>query len=415
MHFWIIMVGEPLPFLDGGKLMRYGELTRVLVDRGHRVTWWASDFSHQRKAYIGTANERVHADGIDFVLVHSSAYRRNVGIRRLLSVSAHAKNLERAISREAPPDMIVAAMPTIEACEVAVEYGKKNRVPVVVDIRDEWPEDFVRWLPAPLRALGRLVLRGKFKQLGRGCRQATALYAVSERQLEYGLRFSGRERRPADAVIYNGARPDVAKAETVVGFTDLWRGRGVGPGKFVCVYSGTLSQSRPLEPIIDAVVKLSASIPITLVIAGKGDAEGAYRRRANGHPAVLFAGWVKPEPLAALLQIADVLLAPYNPAYGFSLPTKIFDYMAAGRPILSSCPGETAALIEQNEFGLNFKFDSSAEVESGLRDLYENRDKRLRMGVEARRIFEERFNTSATIDEFARKLEGLRAAHSSCD
>jgi hypothetical protein len=59
--------------------------------------------------------------------------------------------------------------------------------------------------------------------------------------------------------------------------------------------------------------------------------------------------------MAALNEIADVLVAPYSAEYGFSLPTKIFDYMAAGRPLLSSCPGEAEELIRRERIGIQIR------------------------------------------------------------
>jgi len=407
MHIWFVGIGEPLPFVDKDRLLRYGEVTRHLVRQGHRVTWWTSDFSHSRKEYIGMPNERIAADGINYVLVHSTPYKSNVGIARLFHVSSHARNLERAIAGESPPDIIVSAMPTIEASEVAVNFAKAAGVPVVVDIRDEWPEDYVRWLPAVLRPLGRLALRSKFIQLARVCQRATALLGVSERQLRYGLQYAGRAPGPEDGVVYTGARHVQSDGSCAEAQIERWRGLGITTDKFVCVFSGTMSPSRPLSPIVDAVMRLSRSIPIVLVIAGAGDSEQSYRRQARDHPAVLFTGWLDGDSLGTLLNLSDVVLAPYHPDFGFSLPTKIFDYMAVGRPIVSSCPGEAAALIERHRFGINYTFDRSDEVERALLRLYDAPLLRAQMGATAKRLFDEKFDLDVVVADFAVRIEAI--------
>lgn len=408
MRIWFFEIGEPLPFLGDARLLRYGELTRELVKRGHQITWWASDFSHIQKAYIGKANERISHDGIDYVLVHGSSYKRNVGIRRLAHVETHAKNLRREIAAVAPPDLIVSAMPTIEASEVAIGYGKQHSVPVIIDIRDEWPEDYLRWLPPALRPLGRLALTTKFKQLEHACAGAAALFAVSERQLHYGLRHARRKPTACDSIVYTGApMPPELPPERNHHLTEYWRARGITSDQFVCVFSGTLSPSRPLIPIIDATIRLANSIPIKLVIAGAGDSESDYRRRAQGHPAIDFAGWVDREPLKVLLDLADVLVAPYHPSFGFSLPTKMFDYMAAGRAMLSSCPGEAAALIESHQLGINYTFDNTSEIERAILMLHESPGMRREMGARARMLFEAKFNLQTVVADYASKLESL--------
>ena len=411
MRVWISDSGEPLPFQPGERLLRYGELSRYLAANGHQVTWWATDFAHRAKTYIGKAGTSIDWNGVDIRLVHGSGYRRNVGIGRLVHIAVHARNLQKAIVALEPPDIIVSGMPTTEASEVLVNYGQKHDVPVVVDIRDEWPEDYVRWLPRPLRPLGRLVLRPKFNQLERVCSGASAIFGVTEQQLNYGLSHGHRTKASSDAVIYTGARAPLLDGQRASKLADEWRARGVDAGKFVCVYAGTMSPSRPLGPVIDAAIRLSAQIPIMLVIAGNGDAERDCRRRADGHPAIHFVGWVGQEPMNVLLELADVLVAPYDPRFSFSMPTKMFDYMAAGKPIVSSCPGEARALIEAFGIGLNYTFDDSASVQQALAELYANPARRRAMGLAARRLFDDQFSLDSIVQIYTKRLQTIVALH----
>jgi glycosyltransferase involved in cell wall biosynthesis len=108
-----------------------------------------------------------------------------------------------------------------------------------------------------------------------------------------------------------------------------------------------------------------------------------------------------------LFDLADVLIAPYHPAFGFSMPTKIFDYMAAGRPIISSCPGEARLLIDRFKFGINYSFDKSASVEEALGHLYANEGQRTAMGLAARRLFEEEFNLDSIVRNYTSRLQSI--------
>ena len=407
MNIWVIELGEPLPLQPGQRLLRYGELTRVLARRGHRVTWWACDFSHQTRGFVGAPNARLDADGVEIVLVHGPGYRRNVGLGRLRHVAAHARNLAALVADQPPPDIVLTAMPTIEACEVAVSYGAKARVPVVVDIRDEWPEDYVRWLPPLLRGAGRLMLSTKFKALQRICKDAAALTSVTERQLAYGLARTARPRKPDDAVFHTGASNALPAPGALSGEIAHWHGEGLAEGDFVCAFAGTMAPSRPLSCLIDAVMRLRASTPIKLVVAGTGDLESQYRAQAGGSDAVIFSGWINAPRMQALFQIADVLVAPYSPDYGFSMPTKIFDYMAASRPLLSSCPGEAEELIRTERIGLQFKIDDRQNIEDALMTLYRDPETRLAMGSRARQVFESRFALEAILERYADYLEGM--------
>jgi glycosyltransferase involved in cell wall biosynthesis len=412
MHIWFVELGEPLPFQREQRLLRYGEFTRLLARRGHRITWWASDFSHQTKTFVGEPNSHVQADGVDIVLVHGPGYRRNVGLARIRHLKVYARNLRQLTASEPPPDIIVSAMPTIEACEAILDYARGHGVPVLVDIRDEWPEDYVRWLPSRLQPLGRLALSASFAALRRVCRNATALSAVSERQLEYGVAASGRARSADDRVFHTGARDASYPAPELASAVAAWRKAGISPERFVCSFSGTLSPSRPLGPIIDAVKRLSNRIPITLVVAGRGDMEAEYRARAGRHPSVHFAGWIDGLAMASLFEISDVLLAPYRPDYGFSLPTKIFDYLAAGKPMISSCPGEAEKLLIEYSFGFQYRYDDSGAVEDALMVLYENPNVRVAMGKKARALFERDFAIDTILERYADHLEQIADKYS---
>jgi glycosyltransferase involved in cell wall biosynthesis len=408
VDIWIIGIGEPAIPPPNTKLGRYGVLTRHLASRGHRVTWWGSDFSHITKQHVGSPNEHLRQDGVDLVLVHAPAYKRNVGVGRLVSVAAHARNLARHFGAAKPPDIILSAMPTIEASDVAVEFGKQADIPVVLDIRDEWPEDYVRWLPPTLRPLGRFALTSKFSQLRRACGGATAIFGVSEKQLAYGLAHAGRLRRPDDAVVYLGARPTVVPAEEGRAIRKNWENLGIQDGKFTCVYSGTMSPSRPLGPVIDAVKRLSdKNVPIVFIIAGTGDQDAEYRRKAADHPAIRFAGWINHREMAVLFDMADVAIAPYRPDLSFSLPTKMFDYMAGGLPIVSSCGGEAAALIDRHQIGINYDVDDSASVERALSRLYEDAELRRLMSSSAKALLDKQFHEDAVLKHFANCLESM--------
>lgn len=411
MHVWLSEPGEPLPIRQGQRLLRYGELSKYLASVGHRVTWWACDFDHREKTYVGAPGASCLCDGVDIRLVHGPGYRRNVGLARLVHISAHARNLRKAIAGQLAPDIIVSAMPTTEASEVMLEFARANSVPVVVDIRDEWPEDYVRWLPGNLQSLGRFVLQPKFRQLQRVCAGATALFGVTERQLDYGLMHGGRQQMADDAVFYTGARVASLPVDRLTQLAARWRSE-LPEDRFICLFAGTMSPSRPLTPIIDAAVRLSQRVPILLVVAGNGDAEIEYRRVAAGHPAVRFVGWVDKDHLAALMHMSEVLLAPYDPRFGFSMPTKMFDYMAAGRPIVTSCPGEARLLVEKFGFGINYEFDDSGAVEAALHRLYVDSNGRKTMGMAARRLFDDMFDLDAIVRKYSAKLQALVDHHS---
>jgi glycosyltransferase involved in cell wall biosynthesis len=278
---------------------------------------------------------------------------------------------------------------------------------LLVDIRDEWPEDFVRWLPPSLRTIGRWAIFSKFRDLRRVCRAANSLSAVTQRQLAYGLKHAGRAARPGDAVFHTGARRLRHDQKRVAERVAAWRARGLALDDFVCVFAGTMSASRPLAAMILAAKRLAQRIPLKLVLAGRGDLEARYREMAADCRDIVFAGWVDAVEMTALNEIAGVLLAPYSNDYGFSMPTKIFDYLAAGRPLVSSCPGEAEEMLVRERIGIQVHADDSVGIEGALLRLFEDPNERLAMGARARALFERDFAVEDIRERYADHIEQL--------
>lgn len=362
---------------------------------------------HQTKTFVGAPNSKVQHDGVDIVLVHGSGYKSNVGLARLIHIKTHSISLKSLLHKADPPDVILTAMPTADACEVVLEYAKPLRIPVIVDVRDEWPEDFVRVLPKFAQGIGRTLLRPAFWKLGMVCREADHIVAVSERQLSYGLKAAKRAQRSGDRVFYTGVPEIRSFVENSEDVRDIRQAFGIQPHAFLCVFAGALSKSRPLAPIIAAVSELSKSIPIVLAIAGQGDLKKHYEMLAAHSEAVKFLGWLESHALNSVLVAADILVAPYHPEFGFSLPTKLFDYFQVGRPVLSSCGGEAWSLIELRKLGMNYQFDDVPGIMRALTTLYNNPQLRLEMGERAKAVFSEKFSTLSIQTSFCEYLEGV--------
>ena len=52
MNIWLLQTGEPLPIRSGVRKMRTALLADKLLERGHKILWWASAFEHQQKVML---------------------------------------------------------------------------------------------------------------------------------------------------------------------------------------------------------------------------------------------------------------------------------------------------------------------------------------------------------------------------
>src|SRR4029079_9109212 len=135
MRVWLLHIGEELPVDGTTRLFRYGYLARALTERGHNVLRWAPTLRHATKQFRISADVRVPVwENYTIQFVHSPGYRRNAGFERLGTYRVLDRRFREMSARESVPDLIVAAIPSLEWAAAATEYGRRHGIPVVVDV-----------------------------------------------------------------------------------------------------------------------------------------------------------------------------------------------------------------------------------------------------------------------------------------
>ena len=126
----------------------------------------------------------------------------------------------------------------------------------------------------------------------------------------------------------------------------------------VFLYAGAHGPANGLDAVLDAAEAVSTTDPsIRFWLVGDGIAKqglvtDAARRRLTN---VFFHDPVPKSEIPRLLAAADIglhVLADVPLFYYAISPNKLFDYMAAGRPVLTNTPGEVAALVQKAGAGL---------------------------------------------------------------
>ena len=69
-----------------------------------------------------------------------------------------ARKFMECAGGENPPDLISSAYPTVELCKSAIVYGNRHRIPVVLDMRDMWPDIILDSMPKAVRPFGRILM-----------------------------------------------------------------------------------------------------------------------------------------------------------------------------------------------------------------------------------------------------------------
>ena len=197
MKIWLIKVGEPIPLeaCFSERLHRTGLLSQIMADAGHKVVWWTSTFDRVTRKNIFEQDMVLSPrEGLEIRLIHSPGYNKSISFARIRDYRIIAEKFRKLARQVEPPDIILCALPTIELCKSGVEYGRELGIPVVLDMRDMWPNIIVDSVPKIGRPVARLLLNSWFQDTCFSCSRATAITGITDEFVDWGLKNGNRTR-----------------------------------------------------------------------------------------------------------------------------------------------------------------------------------------------------------------------------
>lgn len=416
MNVWLINPFDPLPG-EEEQLGRYARLAYALRDAGHQVIWWSSDFSHRFKRPI--RGEAVNAESqrqhITVKLVNTPPYASNVSFARIRNHRQFAKRLADEATRGNRPDIILASSPPLESAAWAAQFGRSNNIPCVIDIQDQWPDNFAPLLPPIVAWVGPLLLKPFYRLEQSAYTGAVAFTGVAIGYVDRGISIGGAKPHARqmplgvdlailDPLFEEGRRPFFAKTSVIK------------RDQFTLLYSGSLSRNYDVDTIVRAAGILWPEFghKLQIQISGKGENLTSLIELADDVAAmqVVFRGFLPFRKWAKTLSRVDAGINAAYPSAKIYLPNKIFYYLAAGLPVLNCIPGECAELVESERCGINYQSGDPESCANAVRQLLADRARTQEMSQNSRRLAETRFDRAIISREFVRFLEEVRQAYS---
>lgn len=408
MNIWLVKDGENLPVQQGSRPMRMWMLAERLCRHGHSVLWWSSTFSHQTRQLLFQQDTSTEvASGFQLKLLHAKGYRRNVSWARYRHHLQVAKRFSEKSEACPRPDVVICAFPTIELAFSVANYTSAAGVPLVIDIRDLWPDVILDKSPAILRPLIWPVLAPMRRKQRAALRAATSIVATSEDYLGWGLKQAGRVRTPMDRVFYLGAEGYVSTAPSNDRILQLV-GR-IGKNIIVC-YVGSFGKSYELDLVVKVARQLLRNGESRVHFVLAGDGEQYVKLIGEDCPAnVTLTGWLNQGEIATLLQHSSIGLVPCRSVAG-TLPNKVFDYLSAGVPIISSLEGEMQRLIAEQNLGFSYPAGSAQGLLQRVQCLASDKSLRELQAQNAREAYRRLYNADAIYESFATHIENIAGA-----
>ena len=398
MH--ILLIHQAFAALDEPGGTRHHELARFLVSKGHQVTVIASPVSYLTGSASTKGRETL--DGITILRPavysahHKSFFHRLLAFFSFMFASFFAGLSVNHV------DVVWGTSPPIFQGVSAWLLARLKGAKFLFEVRDLWP-DFaiaVGVLKNPLLIRLSLWLE-RFLY-----RHADQMIVNSPGYVEH---VKSRGARAVE-LIPNGADPEMFSPLDVGA---QFRNANNLKNKFVVLYAGAHGMSNDLGVILEAAQLLSNRLDLQFVLLGDGKEKAQLQARAAelGLKNVLFLPPVPKSGMSAALAGADACLAILKPIdeYKTTYPNKVFDYMAAGRPVLLAIDGVIREVVEAAECGLFCTPGEPQALAEAILTLLGDRDRALQMGLAGRAYLEEHFSREKLAEKLERVFSALAA------
>lgn len=281
-------------------------------------------------------------DTVDVVRVPTLVFPNRGSFLRILDYLSFVVTASFASLFVTRPDVVIATSPHIFAAIAGWIVSRIHRRPFVFEVRDLWPDSIV--------AVGAMK-EGRAVNLVR--RVERFLYRHSD--LIVTVTHATRDvliARGVDAskviVVTNGA--DTAKLTPGCEPPSLREKLGV-EDKIVVSYIGTVGMAHGLQLILDAADECLTRVPeAQFVVVGSGAEREELQQQADHRKLrnVLFVGRVSHAEIIDYWHLSDLtlVLLKNTPLFRTVLPSKVFEALATGTPIITNVRGELEQLLE---------------------------------------------------------------------
>jgi glycosyltransferase involved in cell wall biosynthesis len=376
----VILVSQYFPPEIGATQARMQSFAEYLTAQGHEVTVICEFPNHPQGVvpdeYRGRIVEDDRSNGYRILRVWVKATPEKTQRTRMAFYLSFMALATAVAPRAGRADVVVATTPPLFAGFAGLAIARMNRAPFVLDVRDLWPAAATSllqispgWETRSAEALEHHLYRS-----------ADAVVAVTRPFCEHI--DTHREGLSSTALIPNG---------TLELFFDDPPGDsrgalGVPDDAFLVTFAGTHGIAQSLPSILDAAERVNGEVHFAFVGDGPMKAglerEARERSLANVH----FHDQVPPTEIARILASSDALLVPLSghPTFGEFVPSKMVDFMAAGKPVVLAAAGESARLLESAGAGVVVAPEDGEALAGAVMWLREHRDEAGEMGSRGR-------------------------------
>lgn len=377
---------------------RHFEFARHCVQHGHRFTVVASDVSYLDGTRLGSGREE-WIDGIRVLRARMlRGIHRSFAWRIVAFLSFMVSSVGTAL-RARPVDIVMGTSPPLFQAVSAWLVAALRRRPFLLEIRDLWPDFAI-----DMGVLKNPVLIWLARRLENFLyRRAAHILVNSPAYRDF---LVGRGIEPGKVtLIANGVDPGM--------FDPAEHGARIRQelsldGKFVVTYAGAIGPANDIPTLVRAAERLRDDDAVRVLLVGDGKDRPRVQQMIaeRGLTNVLLAPPRPKSEMAQVLGASDACAATLLniPMFAMTYPNKVFDYMAAARPVVLGIDGVIRQVVEDAGAGIFVPPGDDAALAEAVRRLKADRGAAAAMGRRGRDHVVRHFNRERHAVEFLELL-----------
>ncbi len=305
--------------------------------------------------------------------------------------------------REKKINLVIATSVPLTIGFPALILRKVKRIPFVFEVRNLWPE-----VPIQMGALRNKLV----KKMAIWFERTIYNNAAHIITLSPGI-FDGvvKQDIPKSKVsmIPNMSKIDYFWSRPTD--PNLSAKLGLKKDSFKVVYFGAMGHANGMDYILDAISYLKNNESVEFVFMGGGANEASLQEKCLnlGFKNTHFLGRFAMKELSENVNLCDVSLVTYSnfPIFSTHSPNKLFDALSAGKPIIVNSPGWTKDMVERYECGIFVNPKNPKDLANQIVYLKENPKLCEKMGLNARKLAETKYDKSILCKEFANVIASI--------
>jgi colanic acid biosynthesis glycosyl transferase WcaI len=396
----------------GAQPVRVRQLAQQWARRGHDVTILTGFPNHPEGRIFPAYRRRfwkfvdTSLDG-DVRVVRTWLIPRanNSAVNRLIAFSTFTGSSALTSLGIGRADVVIGTVPQPLSPLAAWLKSRLGGAAFLLEIRDLWPEGLLATGQASTDSMSYRFLDHVAGFLNK---RADHIVAVTDAIRDHLVEQRGVPDTRVDVV-----RAGVASEafQSVVEPEESKR-KWDAEGRFVVSYVGTHGNAHDLWSILRAAEKISTINPdVLFFFAGQGAEATQLRDHASslGLTNVKFLGGIDRREIPSLLNASDICLATLrdSPIFRTVVPTKLYEYMAAGRPIICNVPGEATEMLERAGTGVYVPAADPDALVGAIKMLIADPERRFAMGRAGREAVRKDASWESRADDYLEILKRI--------